>query len=195
LLSAALLERWPQVCRVKIAVKELPTNRFVCTTKKSMKYIVNWIPLRIRVRSRNTQPHLKVGLGKVVIPKQGVIMPLFLRTTCLHHKPKKNHLCVSAVLGMLGVWIPNPKKIKNLCVSGVIESLAVSRHYKPKTKNQYPWRGFPSKEEFGRMIFQKKSSLGDRTKVARQLLVEVMRGAGTCGAPCILDHHCSSASP
>ena len=25
-----------------------------------MKYVVNWIPLRIRVRSRNTQPHLKV---------------------------------------------------------------------------------------------------------------------------------------
>ena len=28
--------------------------------KKSMKYVVNWIPLRIRVRPRNTQPHLKV---------------------------------------------------------------------------------------------------------------------------------------
>jgi len=28
-----------------------------------MKCIVNWIPLRICVRSRNTQPHLKVGLG------------------------------------------------------------------------------------------------------------------------------------
>jgi len=26
-----------------------------------MKYVVNWIPLRIRVRSRNTQPHLKGG--------------------------------------------------------------------------------------------------------------------------------------
>ena len=23
-----------------------------------MKYVVNWIPLRIRVRSKNTQPHL-----------------------------------------------------------------------------------------------------------------------------------------
>jgi len=49
-------------------------------------------------------------------------------------------------------------------------------------------------EEFGRMIFQKKSSLGNRTKVLRQLLVEVRRGTGTCDAPCILDHHCSSAS-
>jgi len=31
--------------------------------KNSMKCVVNWIPLRIRVRSRNTQPYLKVGLG------------------------------------------------------------------------------------------------------------------------------------
>ena len=48
------------------------------------------------------------------------------------------------------------------------------------------------KEEFGRMIFQKKSSLGDRTKVPRQMLVEVRRGTGIrwCEAPCIL----SSAS-
>jgi len=31
-----------------------------------MKCVVNWIPLRIRVRSRNTQPHLNspvIGLG------------------------------------------------------------------------------------------------------------------------------------
>ena len=34
-------------------------NRNSSTTKISMKCIVNWIPLRIRVRSRNTQPHLK----------------------------------------------------------------------------------------------------------------------------------------
>ena len=33
LLSAALLERWPQVCYVKITFTKLPTNRFVCTTK------------------------------------------------------------------------------------------------------------------------------------------------------------------
>ena len=49
----ALLERWPQVCRVKITCTKLPTNRFVSTTKIWMKYVVNWIPLRIRVRSRN----------------------------------------------------------------------------------------------------------------------------------------------
>ena len=70
MLSAALLERWPQVCRVKITCTKLPTNRFVSTTKKSMKYVVNWIPLRIRVRSRNTQPHLnpeRMGIGEWVI--------------------------------------------------------------------------------------------------------------------------------
>jgi len=51
--------RWPQDYRVKITFRKLPANRFVSTTKRSMKYVVNWIPLRIRVRSRNTQPHLK----------------------------------------------------------------------------------------------------------------------------------------
>jgi len=60
LLSAVLLERWPQVCREKITFTNLLTNRFVSTTKKSMKCIIKWIPLRIRVRSRNTQPHLKL---------------------------------------------------------------------------------------------------------------------------------------
>jgi len=59
LLSAALLERWLQVCRVKITFTKLLTNRFVSTTRKSMECVLNWIPLRIRVRSRNTQPHLK----------------------------------------------------------------------------------------------------------------------------------------
>jgi len=60
-LSATLLERWPQVCRVKITFTELLTDRCVSTTKISMLYVVNWIPLRIRIRSRNTQPHLKGG--------------------------------------------------------------------------------------------------------------------------------------
>jgi len=41
-------------------LQKLPANRFVCTTKNSMKCVVNWIPLRIRVRSRNTQPHLNI---------------------------------------------------------------------------------------------------------------------------------------
>jgi len=59
LLSTALLERWLQVCHVQITFTKLPTNCFVSTTKFSMKCVVNWIPLRIRVRSRNTQPYLK----------------------------------------------------------------------------------------------------------------------------------------
>jgi len=32
---------------------------FFCKSRSCMKYVVNWIPLRICVRSRNTQPHLK----------------------------------------------------------------------------------------------------------------------------------------
>jgi len=59
LLSAALLEHWPQVCRVKMTCTKLPTNCFASTRKISMKCAVNWIPLRIFVRSRNTQTHLK----------------------------------------------------------------------------------------------------------------------------------------
>jgi len=55
-----LLERRPHVCCVKITI----TIRMNCyTITNSMKCLVNWIPLRIFVRSRNTQPHLKVGLG------------------------------------------------------------------------------------------------------------------------------------
>ena len=44
-----------------VTFTKLLKNRFVSTTKNSMKYVVNWIPLRIRVRSRNTQPHLNAG--------------------------------------------------------------------------------------------------------------------------------------
>ena len=68
LLSAALLDCWPQVCHVKITFTILPTNCFVCTTKKWMKCVtvVNWIPLRIHVHSRNTKAHLKTSLIKSV---------------------------------------------------------------------------------------------------------------------------------
>jgi hypothetical protein len=59
LLPAEMLERWPSVCRDKISFRLLPTNSFVSTTMNSMKCRVNWIPLRIRVRSRNAKPHLK----------------------------------------------------------------------------------------------------------------------------------------
>ena len=44
--SAALLERWPH----EITFTVLPTNRFISTTKSSMKCVVNWVPLRICVR-------------------------------------------------------------------------------------------------------------------------------------------------
>ena len=40
---------------MKITFTKLPTNHFVSTTKNSIKFVVNLIPLRIRVRSRNTQ--------------------------------------------------------------------------------------------------------------------------------------------
>ena len=59
LLPADMLERWPHVCRVKITFPLLLTNRFVSTTTNSIKCLVNWIPLRICVLSRNTKPHLK----------------------------------------------------------------------------------------------------------------------------------------
>ena len=42
----------------KTTFTKLPTNLFVSTTTKSMKYVVNWIPLRMRGRWRNTQAHL-----------------------------------------------------------------------------------------------------------------------------------------
>jgi len=71
----ALLEHWPQVCRIKIKFTVLPTDCFVSTIKKSMKCVENWIPLRIHVRSRNTQPHFKGGpepseklIRKVLVP-------------------------------------------------------------------------------------------------------------------------------
>jgi len=65
-LSAALLERWPQVCRVKITFSKLPTNCFVSTTKISMKCVVDWIQLRIRIRLRNAQPHHNHWTKRVV---------------------------------------------------------------------------------------------------------------------------------
>ena len=55
--KSLLLKRWPQVCRVKNTFTKLPTNYFVSTS--SMKCVVNWISLRIRVRSRNTQPLIR----------------------------------------------------------------------------------------------------------------------------------------
>jgi len=59
LLPAAMPERWPQVCRVKIMFILLLTYRFVSTSTNSIKCLVNWIPLRIRMRSTNIQPQPK----------------------------------------------------------------------------------------------------------------------------------------
>jgi len=59
LLSTVQLEVWPQVRRVKITFTEPLTNCFVPKPNFLMKYIVKWIPLSIRVRSRNTQPPLE----------------------------------------------------------------------------------------------------------------------------------------
>ena len=59
LLPAAMLERWQQVCRTKITFGLLLTNWFVSAKTNSIKCSINWIPLRIHVRSKNTQPCLK----------------------------------------------------------------------------------------------------------------------------------------
>ena len=48
-------------------------------------------------------------------------------------------------------------------------------------------------EEFGRMVFQKKSSLGDRTKFRSTTSAGAHGGAGTCDAPCILGRVLDSA--
>ena len=69
LLAAALLERYPQLCRIKIMFTLLPINRFVSTTTNSMKRLVNWIPLKIRVRSRNTPPHLTLHMRVTLLSR------------------------------------------------------------------------------------------------------------------------------
>ena len=65
-------EHWPHDCHVQIMFVLLPTNFFVCTRTNSIKCLVNWNLLRIRVRLRNTQLHLKVGLGFVVQTKMSI---------------------------------------------------------------------------------------------------------------------------
>jgi len=49
------------------------------------------------------------------------------------------------------------------------------------------------KEEFGRMIFQKKSFLGDRTKFASTTTAGARGGPGTCDALCLLGRVLDSA--
>jgi len=50
-----LLERWPQVCHVKITLELLRTTSFVCKDK-FMKCLVKWIPANMHVRSNQSQP-------------------------------------------------------------------------------------------------------------------------------------------
>jgi len=53
-LSTTLLERWPQVCRIKITFSELlPNNWFVSTKTNSMTCFVNQITARTFVRTKS----------------------------------------------------------------------------------------------------------------------------------------------
>jgi len=54
--SADMLERWPQVCRVKITFRFLPNDWFVFTKTNSIKCFLDWIPLNTHVRFNETQP-------------------------------------------------------------------------------------------------------------------------------------------
>jgi len=102
LFSATLLERWPQVCRVKITCTKLPTNRFVSAEQISMKYVANWIPLRIRVRARKTQPHLKGNINEAPTCAVLVHAPV---TNCFAEKrsgvqPSENYMCMHMTLNI-----------------------------------------------------------------------------------------------
>ena len=79
-------------------------------------------------------------------------------------------------------------------VESVITTYLRRNHYlrRPSTTRngalRTPEERLPSegpKEAFGRMIFQKKSSLGDRTKHGKTTLAGARGGAGPCDAPCI----------
>jgi len=63
LLPANMFGHWPHVCCVRITFGLIVTNCFVSTTTNlnSMECLVNWIPLRICVRSKLkiTQPFLQ----------------------------------------------------------------------------------------------------------------------------------------
>jgi len=112
--SSHVLERWPQVCCVKITFIVLPTNRSISTTQKSMKCVVNWIPLRIRLRSRNTQPNLEVGLGifskrtRILTPVAGSIFGPLSQTHFSKSEFKKE-ISSSALLDMIEGNLKNLK--------------------------------------------------------------------------------------
>ena len=74
LLPATLLERWPQVCRVKITFELLPNSWFVSTKMNSMKCFVNWIPLNTHVLSNQTQRCLN-SRTNIILVLPNVVCP------------------------------------------------------------------------------------------------------------------------
>ena len=77
----------------KSNINQNSEKHFVSTTTNSMKYLVNWIPLRIRVRSRNIQPHLNQPRNFQLPPSKPLCQALparlatsLLRTICIHSK-------------------------------------------------------------------------------------------------------------
>ena len=62
---------------------------FVSTTKKSMKCVIIWISLRIRVRSRNTQPHQVFPTTHIhICPLLSFLIFLFARLRLAFAFPK-----------------------------------------------------------------------------------------------------------
>ena len=59
-----MLQGWLYVCRIQITLTQLRTNWFVSTKTIQMKCLVNCIPLRIRVHSRNIQFFLEIRIGE-----------------------------------------------------------------------------------------------------------------------------------
>jgi len=53
LLPATMLDRLPQVCRVKITLELILAICFISTTAHLTKCLVNWIPLNTHVRQTN----------------------------------------------------------------------------------------------------------------------------------------------
>ena len=90
-----MLERWPQVSRTCIMVGFLPTNWFVSTQTNPIKCTVNWIPLKIRVRSRNTQPYINVTVKKRAfnLHKSVLSLLIFVLYCCICTYPD-NHVYV-----------------------------------------------------------------------------------------------------
>ena len=60
LLPADMHERWPHRLPRQDHIYITNDELFRFHKKNSIKCIVNWVPLRVRVRSRNTQPHLHI---------------------------------------------------------------------------------------------------------------------------------------